>query len=383
MPLPALHTAGCLALGALLLFAPWPGGRGVSARRMVRVALVLAVVLTAELAVFYAMHTGFFLWITLVHRATFVVLPLLAVAVLVLALRHRPVGRTEVAATERPAGRAPTRPAVGLALVTLTLPPVGAHAAWVAPFDLQIERVDLDVAADLPRPVTVAILADLQCRRVGPYEEHAIDALLALEPDVILIPGDLLQTPTMAEYAEHGPGMRALLARLTAPGGVWFAQGNVDPWPAYHGLFEGTSVRALDDEVARVDLDGLRLAVAGLRLSGSQTPAGLEALGELQAEDDADLRLVVAHLPRSVLALPADAPVDLLAAGHTHGGQVVLPLLGPPVTLSALPRHVAAGGLHELDGNALYVSRGVGMERGPAPAVRFLCPPELTLVTLR
>ena len=224
MPLPALHTAGCLALGALLLFAPWPGGRGVSARRMVRVALVLAVVLTAELAVFYAMHTGFFLWITLVHRATFVVLPLLAVAVLVLALRHRPVGRTEVAATERPAGRAPTRPAVGLALVTLTLPPVGAHAAWVAPFDLRIERVDLDVAADLPRPVTVAILADLQCRRVGPYEEHAIDALLALEPDVILIPGlgeELLAAIQRAYYREaRNPSDVDVLADLAGQVGL-------------------------------------------------------------------------------------------------------------------------------------------------------------------
>jgi hypothetical protein len=75
--------------------------------------------------------------------------------------------------------------------------------------------------------------------------------------------------------------------------------------------------------------------------------------------------------------------IDLVIAGHTHGGQISLPLFGPPVTLSEAPRHVAAGGLHELGGRPIYVSRGVGLERGEAPRVRLGARPEISLLLVR
>jgi uncharacterized protein len=78
----------------------------------------------------------------------------------------------------------------------------------------------------------------------------------------------------------------------------------------------------------------------------------------------------------------APPEIDLVLAGHTHGGQVVLPLLGPPHTAIRLPRRYA-GGLNDYGGIALHVSRGIGMERGFAPPVRFLCPPEVCVVDVR
>ena len=81
---------------------------------------------------------------------------------------------------------------------------------------------------------------------------------------------------------------------------------------------------------------------------------------------------LTAHTARAHLAL----------AGHTHGGQVVLPFFGPPMTLSRLPRRYA-GGLHDYHGLPLHVSRGIGMERGSAPQIRFLCPPEICVIELR
>ena len=69
-------------------------------------------------------------------------------------------------------------------------------------------------------------------------------------------------------------------------------------------------------------------------------------------------------------------------AGHTHGGQVQLPGVGPLMTMSHVPRAVAAGGLHQVDGNPIYVSTGVGREQQGAPQIRFLAPPSIALLTL-
>ncbi|MDQ3742401.1 MAG: phosphohydrolase, partial [Actinomycetota bacterium] len=95
------------------------------------------------------------------------------------------------------------------------------------------------------------------------------------------------------------------------------------------------------------------------------------------------VRIVLAHRPDVVLDLADDTRVDLVVAGHTHGGQVQLPLLGPPLTASEIPRDVAAGGLHDVDGHRIYVTRGVGVERGQAPKLRFGSVPEVSVLTLR
>ena len=95
------------------------------------------------------------------------------------------------------------------------------------------------------------------------------------------------------------------------------------------------------------------------------------------------MRILFAHRPEVVYRLGPNTRVDLVVAGHTHGGQVQIPFFGPPITLTSVPRHVAAGGLHDMNGRRIYVSRGVGWEHGHAPRVRFLCPPEATLLTLR
>ena len=75
--------------------------------------------------------------------------------------------------------------------------------------------------------------------------------------------------------------------------------------------------------------------------------------------------------------------IDLTLAGHTHGGQVQLPGVGPLMIASRVPRSVGAGGLHSLAGRRIYVSRGVGVERGQAPRLRLGAVPEVSLITLR
>ena len=175
--------------------------------------------------------------------------------------------------------------------------------------------------------------------------------------------------------------LRALMARIAfdAPLGTFATEG--DAGPSCKQVFEGTKVRCLVDETALVTLpEGMTLAITGLsrnhgRVRDSGWLAGLMERGPL-----GDHRIFISHAPDFVDALPE--PVDLVLAGHTHGGQVVVPFFGPPRTASRLPR-LYAGGLHDFRGTPLHVSRGVGMERAFTPPIRFLCPPEICILDTR
>ena len=89
--------------------------------------------------------------------------------------------------------------------------------------------------------------------------------------------------------------------------------------------------------------------------------------------------IVMGHSPNFSLGTQEG---DLLIAGHTHGGQVQLPLIGPLMTLSRVPRRWASGVTPLGDGRTLVVSRGVGMERGAAPQLRFLCRPQIVVIEI-
>jgi hypothetical protein len=88
--------------------------------------------------------------------------------------------------------------------------------------------------------------------------------------------------------------------------------------------------------------------------------------------------LVLGHCPDYS---PGEIEADLLIAGHTRGGQVRLPLIGPLITLSEVLRSWAAGVTEIAPGKRLIVSRGIGMERY-APEIRCLCRPELSVLDL-
>jgi hypothetical protein len=238
-------------------------------------------------------------------------------------------------------------------------------------------------AEDSPsQTIRILHLTDIQTPAIGAHEERALRAGLAYRPDLIVLTGDYVQDalgrPTEHEAARD---LRALMARIgfDAPLGVFATEGDVGP--PCREVFADTPVRCLVDTNAVLDLpDGGTLGITGLsRGRGRERdPSWLARL--LSRGPGADHRIVISHSPDFVDAMPVG--VDLVLAGHTHGGQVVLPFLGPPVTASRLPR-LFAGGLHDFRGIPLHVSRGIGMERGFAPPVRFLCPPEICVLDLR
>lgn len=267
---------------------------------------------------------------------------------------------------------------------SLLLVPLGIYVSFIEPHNLTTERasVNIPVERNGGSDITVAVLADIQTRDVGSYERRAVERAMSFAPDIIVLPGDVFQQDSDHPLKRELPELREILGRLSAPGGVWVVPGDSDTTEELHQIFDGTNVRVLVNQVQTVTVKDRTVLIGGIELD-YDSPDAVATIDELQDRPGDELRLLVAHRPDVGLDLTRNTRIDLVVAGHTHGGQVRLPVIGPVMTLSEVPNDVAGGGLHDLgNGRRIYVSRGVGMERGQAPPMRFLCPPELSLLTL-
>ena len=252
------------------------------------------------------------------------------------------------------------------------------YMSFVTPRQLVIENVHVGIRewpADSP-PLRIAVLADIQSPLLTSRERHAVETVRKLDPDVVLIPGDLVGQSLDDRLPVACA--RFVVENLTARFGIYAVNGDVDEY-VRGGLEEvlaDTPARVLNNESVVLNTP-VPVEIVGL---DPRNPLGYRR--QIRKPSRASVRLALVHRPRHARdVLPGS--FDLVIAGHCHGGQVVIPGFGPVITLSPMPRHIAAGGLHELEGGGrLYVSRGVGVEVGFAPPMRLFCPPEVTLLTL-
>ncbi|WP_371925828.1 metallophosphoesterase [Halobacillus sp. A5] len=193
--------------------------------------------------------------------------------------------------------------------------------------------------------------------------------------DLILFTGDLVDEPQRYNFTSEIP---ALLEELEAPLGKYWIYGNHD-----HGgygtdklesVMSNGGFKLLKNEVTEINRDGDSILLAGLDdiMLGSPNVGG--TLNQLN-EDTFSILLV--HEP-DIADRVKDYPVDVQLSGHSHGGQVRIPLLGALITPPYAEKYV--DGKHLIsDQLTLYISRGVGTTRMP---YRFLCKPEYSVYTL-
>ena len=274
------------------------------------------------------------------------------------------------------------RSAACVAVAVLALLGVYVEAYHREPTDLHVRTHAVHLGR-LPKVVRLLHTSDIQAFQVGSYEERVVAEAIAQGPDLIVITGDFVQPRLSPTRSSTNSDLRPLLGRLAAaaPLGAYAIRGDVDvDWPK---VLDGTGIRPLSGESLRVALPGNRsLVLVGLTPGMSRGNEQRALVQLLRQAPGADVRIVLGHNPNFVANLvDSGLTADLILAGHTHGGQVVLPFFGPPYTKTKLPRRYASG-LQDYGGLALHVSAGVGMERGAAPQVRFLCPPEICLLEL-
>jgi predicted MPP superfamily phosphohydrolase len=338
------------------------------------VAGVVAIFLAVHFTVRFTMFGG----IAIAYLVLVVGVPLAMVGVLVAAF----VGRDRHGGE---AGRVASRPAAVVCIAGLLLAPVGIYATHVEPGLLDVDRPAPLAVAEARSgrgAITIGVLTDLQTPVIGVRERAVVADLMAEAPDVILLPGDVVQADDR-QFDRELPALQDLLRQLSAPGGVFLVGGDVDqPLDRLTRMVEGTGVRYLADEVVTTTVGDRTVTIGGLAVD--YRSAGARAVvDQLEREPgDDDIRILLAHRPDPVLDLRPDSRIDLQVSGHTHGGQVSVPFIGPLMTLSSVPRHIAAGGLHDYAGNAVYVGHGVGLERGSAPQVRFGVRPDIGIVTI-
>ncbi len=281
------------------------------------------------------------------------------------------------------------------------------YAAGIEVRSFTLRRVDVPVLPAGSRPIKVLHLSDLHLTPSQAHKLAWLDSLARLEPDLVVNTGDNIAHPDSI-----GP-LVAALGRLRDVPGV-FVFGSNDyyaptlrnpvryllpddgrrnvhspqlPWKDLRAEFVDAGWTDLTNTTARLTVLGSTLAFAGVDDPHLEYDDLAAVAG--RAPTDVDLRVGVTHAPylRVLDQFAADG-YDITFAGHTHGGQLCLPVKGALVTncdldtgrAKGLHRHPAASHPGDPGSSWLHVSAGAGTS--PYAPVRFCCRPEATLLTL-
>ncbi len=261
-------------------------------------------------------------------------------------------------------------------LIAATLAGVGAagagYALAVEPRRIQLHLHNLHFS-DLPvglEGLSIGQLSDLHLghRYSFTNAQRAIDLLLAAQPDLIVLTGDLVQTRSAIARLPD------VVSRLHAPLGIYAVPGNHDYWegmPHIADMLREHRIQLLINRHQVIERNGARLLLVGVDDHWDGRPDLALALG---GAPEHDFRLLLAHCP-DIADEAAAFGFHLQLSGHTHGGHVRAPGLGP----LCLPRHGWRYdmGHFQVGAMQLFVSRGIG-----GIPLRFGCPPEVNLFRL-
>jgi predicted MPP superfamily phosphohydrolase len=237
-----------------------------------------------------------------------------------------------------------------------------------------VELEGLDPAHE---PVRIALISDIHMGGpdMSPKQlARIVDQINALDPDVIMIAGDILAHRAMITQSYTLEEAVAPLAALDAPLGVVAVPGNhdhVSGVPALGEVMERNGILLLPNDAAAVG----PLAVGGFDGSGPERRKLATLMEKLHALPGGGI--VLTHGPDIFAQLPPS--VSLTLAGHTHCGQIVWPWGHAPVTSSRFGQRYACGRVDE-DGKVLITSAGLGTSVIP---LRLFAPRDIWLIVAR
>jgi predicted MPP superfamily phosphohydrolase len=246
----------------------------------------------------------------------------------------------------------------------------GAYGYAYGRHALTVTRADLPVAGLRPAldGLRIGLLTDIHRSRWVSHDdvEHAVARLMAARPDLIVLGGDYV---TWGDRRYVSPAAEAL-GGLSAPHGVFAVLGNHDDDHDMPSALVTRGMQVLKDARTTVAIHGETLDLVGIRY-WTRRAGDIAAL----LRGATGTPVLLAHDPRR-LTEAAALNVPIVLSGHTHGGQVVLPVIGAP----AAQKFPVIAGIGRRGRTTMFVSRGVGTVYVP---VRINCPPEAAVLTLR
>lgn len=273
---------------------------------------------------------------------------------------------------------------IGLAALGLMLAGCAGLALWafvIEPSRLVVKEETI-VIREWPSSfnhLRIVLISDLH---VGsPYItieklRQVVTTINQRQPDLVLIAGDfVIQDVRGGEFV--GPeAIAAELKGLRARDGVFAVLGNHDWY--YDGErimreLNNAGLRVLENDVAQIERDGQSIWIAGLSDYWTRPQQITTTLRKTPGQATI---IALTHNPDIFPRIPPSVPLTL--AGHTHGGQVNLPLLGRRVVPSEFNQRYAIGHIEE-NGHHLFVTSGIGTSILP---VRFRVPPEIAVITV-
>ncbi len=271
------------------------------------------------------------------------------------------------------------------------------YGSFIEPRLILTTEYEVDIAADLTEPITVVLYADPQ---VGPYKrerfmQRVVNKINALDADLVLGAGDMVmndgsQTEDETKWLEPLFDINTIHFMISGNhehglgNPYWTARtGNVKQ--QYYDRMHG-QVFIMDNSRAVIDLKGQPFTIYGLDDLWSRQ-MDLESFGNAISQDP-NPNIVMAHNPDTVLAWLAHAQtegidptaVDLIVSGHTHGGQIRLPFIGPLGNPNVIIPRKFFKGISTWGDVPVLITSGLG-ESGPR--ARLLTPPEIVVVTIK
>lgn len=263
-----------------------------------------------------------------------------------------------------------TKYILGAILVLISI--LYCYGRFVEPYRITTTELDLEIDGYFQNTGTIKIvhISDLHIIKHGNREARMIEKVREINPDIILITGDFIKTG--ADPAET----IKTISQLEAPLGVWGVPGNIDlsheQYPRLLKGLEDIGVTILSNRRRTITKDGFELDLVGLDLYPKK-----EELQELfNSRPPGRPEIVLVHWPYLIEELIPYHP-QLILCGHTHGGQIRLPVIGSFLARIFAGTHYDQGLFQTLN-TWIYVNRGVGMTTHP---IRLFCPPEITCLT--
>jgi len=268
-----------------------------------------------------------------------------------------------------------------ISLVLLLVSLFFIYARFIEPRILVVSREEVVSSIETPAGVSdvkikVVVFSDLH---YGVYKNtislgRIVEKVNSENPDIVLVPGDFVyhmdKQKIESEFAE--------LKNIKAP--VYAVTGNHDEGNFDEEDVSGkvevalkkAEVNVIDNKIERIKIKDVEIVLVGLEDYWSLN-VDYDSLKNFEQNENV---IVLTHNPDSVYEFPANANVDLVVCGHTHGGQIRLPIFYK----YAIPtKYDFDRGLHNINNMQVYVSSGIGMVGLP---MRFLVPPEIVVLEI-